>query len=570
LRSIFTMKVITVLVVVCIVILEALALKTLPSASRLRLNHAIMMVSSDPSGSPPTGDAKSDSSRIGASFKVASIATLGAFAFAQRASAANNNFAQWDRTFGTVPIAGTKQSKVARPVLYGVEKTDPPSLLPRSSRAIDSTARLLAGAEVVVLSHHPVNGTSSSFSSSDSDSFYTGGVTGATTTEHTDECSSRDHALQAAILLRLLSQGGRKRLSTSRSSGGRPTADDPTNWCVGMSGLRASAEASDALMAYLNSDSGGSEDVARLAAALRGHWSAEEIIDDSGGTSLKASTALVEAFLPILSVARAYGLPVIPLALPDSVVSRVATSGGLDAITDEEKERFVLDVTGYAAGLSSPTSTRYANRVIPERLTELNRHESQWSSSTGQQPSGSYQARDVYAAMTLRDEACASLVARRRQRSGEKAGGRPGPMVLLTTVNRARFGCGLSDRVQRNLEFVRSTRTGAGAGAGTGAGASSSGSSAKSTYTVLLNPTTSDSLASTSQMQLILGYGSDLADNNVIADYLWFSKAPPAKLLPRVKNAVNREGDRPPGESSVIGAFGARSGNMSTNKEQEK
>ena len=129
-------------------------------------------------------------------------------------------------------------------------------------------------------------------------------------------------------------------------------------------------------------------------------------------------------------------------------------------------------------------------------------------------------------------------------------------MVVLAVVNRSRFGCGLSQRIQRNLDLVRN-QVNIGTATATGM---------KTVYTALLNPTMEDSLAVTSQLQLILGYGPDLQDSEVIADYLWFDSSPPSKLLPRVKNPINREGDRPPGESSVIGAFGARGGNMSTNR----
>ena len=72
---------------------------------------------------------------------------------------------------------------------------------------------------------------------------------------------------------------------------------------------------------------------------------------------------------------------------------------------------------------------------------------------------------------------------------------------------------------------------------------------------VLLNPSAADSLAVTAQLQLALAYGNSLPTQRPLADFLWYSSYPSVKLLTRPKNAISREGDKPPGESSVIGAF---------------
>ena len=61
-----------------------------------------------------------------------------------------------------------------------------------------------------------------------------------------------------------------------------------------------------------------------------------------------------------------------------------------------------------------------------------------------------------------------------------------------------------------------------------------------------------------SQLRLSLAYGKFLPEQRMLADFVWFSKEPPLKLLTRPKNPINKEGDKPPGESSVIGAFNAR------------
>ena len=72
---------------------------------------------------------------------------------------------------------------------------------------------------------------------------------------------------------------------------------------------------------------------------------------------------------------------------------------------------------------------------------------------------------------------------------------------------------------------------------------------------MLLNPTAADSLSPTVQLQLVLAYGPFLKDQRLLADFLWFSRSPPVKILTRPKNPINNEGEKPPGESSIIGAF---------------
>ena len=75
----------------------------------------------------------------------------------------------------------------------------------------------------------------------------------------------------------------------------------------------------------------------------------------------------------------------------------------------------------------------------------------------------------------------------------------------------------------------------------------------------MIDPTAADSLSATAQLRLSLAYGQYLGDQRPLADFVWFSEAPPLKIIARPKNPINKEGDKPAGESSVIGAFNARS-----------
>ena len=81
---------------------------------------------------------RNDHSRIHKDMKVGLVATFGLIGLSSAANAETNPFGSWDRKFATQPPAGRP---LPRPLVYGVEKVDPPSLLPRSQRAYDSTAR---------------------------------------------------------------------------------------------------------------------------------------------------------------------------------------------------------------------------------------------------------------------------------------------------------------------------------------------------------------------------------------------------------------------------------------------
>jgi hypothetical protein len=73
--------------------------------------------------------------------------------------------------------------------------------------------------------------------------------------------------------------------------------------------------------------------------------------------------------------------------------------------------------------------------------------------------------------------------------------------------------------------------------------------------TVLMNPMPKDSLSATAQLRLTLNYGPYLDESRPLANYIWYTDFPPIKILTRMKNPINREGQKPPGEASIIGAF---------------
>jgi hypothetical protein len=74
-------------------------------------------------------------------------------------------------------------------------------------------------------------------------------------------------------------------------------------------------------------------------------------------------------------------------------------------------------------------------------------------------------------------------------------------------------------------------------------------------YSILLNPTAPDSFSLRAQLRLVLGYADELPNHRPLSDFIWYSDYPAVKLLTRMKNPIDREGDRPSGESSILGVF---------------
>lgn len=143
-------------------------------------------------------------------------------------------------------------------------------------------------------------------------------------------------------------------------------------------------------------------------------------------------------------------------------------------------------------------------------------------------------------------------------------------MVVLTGGDHVKFGYGIRERASRILKKYRNDKYTASLAAYELLASATSGDKKKTPQkpvepkdnvkivSVLLNPTAQDSLSPTVQLQLCLAYGPFLKDQKPLADFLWFSTSPIVKILTRPKNPISAEGEKPPGESSIIGAFSSR------------
>ena len=126
-------------------------------------------------------------------------------------------------------------------------------------------------------------------------------------------------------------------------------------------------------------------------------------------------------------------------------------------------------------------------------------------------------------------------------------------MLVLVGTEKCKFGFGIQERAKRNLFKIRTGSLPL--EVETNPVAANKRNDITDVVSVLVNPTSLDSLSPTVQLQLVLGYGPTLKDQLPLGNYLWFSDSPPVKILTRPKNPVSAEGEKPAGESSIIGAF---------------
>jgi hypothetical protein len=244
----------------------------------------------------------------------------------------------------------------------------------------------------------------------------------------------------------------------------------------------------------------------------------------------------------------------VALGVPESIRKKISQDG-LKSLSDEEKARYLADPDGFLALVRDPGFQRYTDKLILPSFQ---------SASRLGVVSGSVTTETFFATRIFEDEALACSIAR-NSRSDET-------MIVLLDAERVKFGFGVEERLRRNLRFRLQANASAKVSALEPDRATSIiefqgkespplplpkalEQASVDVISVLLNPTAEDSLSPTAQLQLVLGYGPFLKDQRPLAEYLWFSNYPPVKILTRPKNPISAEGEKPPGESSIIGAF---------------
>jgi len=239
----------------------------------------------------------------------------------------------------------------------------------------------------------------------------------------------------------------------------------------------------------------------------------------SAGTSIsERETRLTDYFLEL---AKEKKLHVVPCGVDPGTIKKIISSG-FESLSDSERERYVSDTNGFVTSVTNKGFKRYADAVIADNYAKKGAGDASLSSEK------------FFALQILQNEGTATTLSRY---AGEHA--KEDLVVLVTDLARLRFGFGVQDRTKALLKKTIVEGS-------------------EEVLSILVNPSASETLSQSSQLRLSLAYGKFLPEQRMLADFVWFSKEPPLKLLTRPKNPINKEGDKPPGESSVIGAFNAR------------
>ena len=383
-----------------------------------------------------------------------------------------------------------------RPKVYSVEMTDPPSLQPRTTRGEVGAINRFAEADIVLLGEH--------------------------------HSSEEDHELQANIVSRMLE-------STKRNN---------KELVIGLEMVQKGIPAFQvALDAYVRSKKDDISEADADAAFIKGtDWLNRWVWD-------------FNVYKPIFHLARNKGIPLVALNVLSETQQSVKENG-LEGLSDIEKQIYVPDLEGFIASVKGPGFQRYTEKVI---LPSYQFHAE--NKLLGDNPS----QEKFFSSRILWDEGMASSAVTYLNEQSENT-----MMVILTGADHVKFGYGIRERAIRGLKNFREKKNAANIALFEKLTASVGGDAKKKpqkpvelvkevkVLSVLLNPTAQDSLSQTTQLQLCLAYGPFLKDQKPLADFLWFSDSPPVKILTRPKNPINSEGEKPAGESSIIGAFSSR------------
>lgn len=331
----------------------------------------------------------------------------------------------------------------------------------------------------------------------------------------------------------------------------RRMAKSNPNLVIGLDNVAATTKSAEILQRYLSTAQtrGSGEEVEATLAELSSDGLLVNSLQAAASNTAAAppraaDTNMLRALLP---VARELGLAVRPLALPPAVQKTLLTEG-LDGIKGGMGE-LLPDPEGFVASVQGEGFGRYTNSVVKQDYSAVISGAVGGGAEAGAGGGSKVpvSGEKYFSNRILLDETLASRIV------GSLRGGQQvaaaGPLVVVTDLSRIRFGYGLVERVKRLLLLPTTTTS-----SETTAIVTAVPDSAD-VVSVLLNPTADDSLSLSNQLRLSLGYGVFLPASRPLADYVWFTSSPPSRVITKAKNPISREGDRPAGESSVLGAF---------------
>jgi Haem-binding uptake, Tiki superfamily, ChaN len=218
---------------------------------------------------------------------------------------------------------------------------------------------------------------------------------------------------------------------------------------------------------------------------------------------------------PLLDLAARNKITLLALGVTSSDQSLVRKEG-LQSVDPNVRAFYVVDPEGFIATTTDPSYQLYTDRSLLKDYPENDK-----TTTTGK----------YFAERILVHEAAATMVAQYAVQSGVGT-----VVAIVAPVNDVRYLKGINGRLPRVYQHVAtSTTTISNVDAATARAAAEFPVSLNDVTTILVNPTSPDTLSRTVRLRLEIGTGPETLEYQTkIADYLWFSSSPTVSLLPRV------------------------------------
>ena len=210
--------------------------------------------------------------------------------------------------------------------------------------------------------------------------------------------------------------------------------------------------------------------------------------------------ATTNLYLPLLRYSRDNSLQLLALS-PEKDDISTARKQGLQNVDPDRRKTYVADAEGFIALSQDPKFKLYTDRSLLKDFTPV---------SDDDQPG------DFFAERILIHETAATVAAK-------YAVERPDSLVaVVAPTPDVRFLLGINGRIPRVCSFLnpRDNKV-----------------TDNSVTTILLNPTSKETLSKSRYLRLEIGTGPQTLDyQKKVADYLWFSSSPKVNLIPRLMN----------------------------------
>jgi len=274
--------------------------------------------------------------------------------------------------------------------------------------------------------------------------------------------------------------------------------------------------------------------------------------NDNDDSNSEYDLEIIRRHIPLLRFAKSKRYPLLGLG-PDPADLATVSEGGLQSLSPEKREEYVVDARGFIELTQDPAFKLYTEKSLLKDFKIPRGNSVDGSGGKGggggnskndnedvvvaeKQQQGNYFARRI-----LYHEACATTTARWALSHG---GDSESLMIAVAPIKDVRFLGGINGRVPRICNYLLANGGVGSDGVGNASGESNTASAGASgtvnmddVTTILLNPSAKETLSESKFLRLEIGTSPEnWAYQTKVADYLWFSTAPKVSMLPRMMN----------------------------------